>query len=463
MAAILVVDDERSIREMLEVYLGRLSHDVRCANGLTEGIAALGERSVDLVLTDLKLGKQSGLAMLEAVKKQDPRCEVIIMTAFSTVETAVQAMKAGAYDYVQKPFNLDELKMLVDRALERRQLVFENVRLRTELGELNGGALVARSPAMREVVNLIDKVATVRANVLITGESGVGKEIVAREIHNRGPRKDLPFMAVNCGAIPEGLIESELFGHVRGAFTGAVASREGLLAAAGEGTLFLDEIGELPRETQVKLLRVIQERRARPVGSTQDFDVAARLIAATNRDLAAEVAAGRFREDLFYRLNVIHLRVPPLRERSEDVLPLAEHFLAIQAQRQQRSPWTLSKEAIGRLLEHDFPGNVRELENAIERATTLAEGDVVGGEIIPGPGRGRSGSEKLPAVGLDLDTELNRIERAYLVQALEKAGGTKIAAAKLLGMSFRSFRYRLQKQGLAKSDDVEVDVDDGVE
>ncbi len=462
MAAILVVDDERSIREMLEVYLGRQTHNVRCASGLAEGIGALSERSFDLVLTDLKLGQQSGLSMLDAAKKQDPRTEVIIMTAFSTVETAVQAMKAGAYDYVQKPFNLDELKMLVDRALERRRLVFENVRLKTELGELNSGAIVAHSEAMRQVVKLIDKVAAVRANVLITGESGVGKEVVAREIHSRGPRKDLPFLAVNCGAIPEGLIESELFGHLRGAFTGAVANREGLLAAAGEGTLFLDEIGELPRETQVKLLRVIQERKARPVGSTQDFDVAARLIAASNRDLAAEVAAGRFREDLFYRLNVIHLRVPPLRERREDILPLAEHFLAIQAERQHRKPWTLSKEAVGRLLEHDFPGNVRELENAIERATALAEGEIIGAELLPEGVAGRSGTagRGLPADGLDLDRELGQIERAYISQALERTGGVKIAAAKLLGMSFRSFRYRLAKLGVAAAEDAEGDPDE---
>jgi two-component system response regulator PilR (NtrC family) len=305
---------------------------------------------------------------------------------------------------------------------------------------------------MREVVKLIDKVAAVRANVLITGESGVGKEIVAREIHARGPRKDLPFMAVNCGAIPEGLIESELFGHVRGAFTGAVANREGLLAAAGEGTLFLDEIGELPRETQVKLLRVIQERKARPVGSTQDFEVAARLIAATNRDLSAEVAAGRFREDLFYRLNVIHLRVPPLRDRREDVFPLAEHFLATQAERQHRKPWALSKEAIGRLLEYDFPGNVRELENAIERATALADGEIIGTELLPDGVAGRLGAtaHSLPAGGLDLDQELGQIERTYIHQALERTGGVKIAAAKLLGMSFRSFRYRMAKLGLAE-------------
>jgi two-component system response regulator PilR (NtrC family) len=456
MANILVVDDERSIREMLEVYLGRQTHEVRCASGLADSLVALSEKSFDLVLTDLKLGKQSGLGVLEAAKKQDPRCEVIIMTAFSTIETAVQAMKAGAYDYVQKPFNLDELKMLVDRALERRRLLSENVRLKTELGELNGATIVARSSAMREVVKLIGKVAAVRANIMITGESGVGKEIVAREIHNQGPRKDLPFLAVNCGAIPEGLIESELFGHIRGAFTGAVANREGLLAAAGEGTLFLDEIGELPRETQVKLLRVIQERKARPVGSTQDFDVAARLIAATNRDLAAEVAAGRFREDLFYRLNVIHIVVPPLRERREDILPLAEHFLEVQAMRQGRPPWTLSKEAAGLLLGSAFPGNVRELENAIERATALSEGESIGAEMFTEASRVPPGSDvTLPASGFDLDADLGRIERAYILQALKRAAGVKVDAAKLLGMSFRSFRYRLQKLGLAGREDVE--------
>ncbi|MHB8418928.1 MAG: sigma-54-dependent transcriptional regulator [Myxococcales bacterium] len=451
MAALLVIDDERSMREMLEVYLVRQGHHVSCAGSLAEGLEALKKGPFDLVLTDLKLGKQSGLSVLEAVKKQEAGCEVIIMTAFSTVETAVQAMKAGAYDYVQKPFNLDELQLIVDRALERRRLLAENARLKTELG-VPSGALIAKSPAMREVVRLIDKVAAVRANVLITGESGVGKEVVAREIHARGPRKDQPFLAVNCGAIPEGLIESELFGHLKGAFTGAVQNREGLLAAAGEGTLFLDEIGELPKETQVKLLRVIQERKARPVGSTQDFDVNARLIAATNRDLAAEVAAGRFREDLFYRLNVIHLRIPPLRERREDIGPLALHFLAVQADRQGRRPWTISQEALAGLQGYGFPGNVRELENAVERATAFAEGDDIGSQLIPVIPPSAGNHVVVPPTGLDLDAELARFEGAALVQALKLSGGVKGAAARLLGISFRSFRYRLERLGIERTE-----------
>jgi len=448
MASVLVIDDERSMREMLEVYLARQGHRVVCAENVAQGIDALHEQRVDLVLTDLKLGKQSGILVLEAAKKLDVAVEVVIMTAFSTVETAVQAMKAGAYDYVQKPFNLDELQLVVDRALERRRLVAENARLKTELGERPGSVLIAHSPAMREVVKLIDKIATVRANVLITGESGVGKEVVAREIHAKGPRKDQPFLAVNCGAIPEGLIESELFGHVKGAFTGAVGSREGLLAAAAEGTLFLDEIGELPKETQVKLLRVIQERKARPVGSTLDFDVAARLIAATNRDLATEVAEGRFREDLYYRLNVIRVSVPALRERREDIIPLTDHFLALQAQRQGRKPWTLSSEARARLLEHAFPGNVRELENAIERAGALAEGDELGPELFAAGEKRPGQAVSIPAEGMNLEAELEQLERAYIVQALERTKGIKTAAAKLLGTSFRSLRYRLAKLGL---------------
>jgi two-component system response regulator PilR (NtrC family) len=456
MAAILVVDDERSVREMLEVYLGRQRHSVRCAAGLEEGIAALAQGSIDVVLTDLKLGTHSGLAMLDAAKARDASCEVIVMTAFSTIETAVQAMKAGAYDYVQKPFILDEVALLIDRALERRRLVAENVRLRTELGEPGPRALVARSPAMREIVKLIDKVAGVRANVLVTGESGVGKEVVAREIHARGPRKERPFLAVNCGAIPEGLIESELFGHMKGAFTGAVATREGLLAAARDGTLFLDEIGDLPKETQVKLLRVIQERKARPVGSTEDFEVEARLVAATNRDLAAAVAAGRFREDLFYRLNVIHLKVPPLRERREDILPLAEEFLKRQAEIQGRGPFVLAKETAQHLLVYDFPGNVRELENLLERAATLTETLTLGLEIFSGSSaRGGRSQGELGSDGVDLDAELQRVERGFILKALERTGGVKVAAASLLGMSFRSFRYRLAKLGLAEGADLE--------
>jgi two-component system response regulator PilR (NtrC family) len=458
MASILVLDDERSIREMLEVYLRRQGHKVTVASTLEQAVGQLSSGGFDLVLTDLKLGKESGLAVLDVVRNQGLRCEVIVMTAFSTVETAVQAMRSGAYDYVQKPFNLDELKILVERALERRDLMAENTRLRIELGEQSqSGRLIGKSHAVREVMRLVEKVAGVKANVLITGESGVGKEVVAREIHLRGPRHDAPFLAINCGAIPEGLIESELFGHVKGAFTGATNTREGLLAAAKEGTLFLDEIGELPLQTQVKLLRVIQERKARPVGSTEDFEVGARLIAATNRDLAEEVTKGRFREDLYYRLNVIHIRVPPLRERREDILPLAEKFL-LRHETAFHKHWTLSKQATQRLLEYEYPGNVRELENLIERATALADGDVIGPEVLPENLRrpGAAGQVQLPENGLDLDAELAQIERQLLGQALERSNGVKMAAAKLLGMSFRSFRYRLEKLGMSKpGEDVE--------
>jgi two-component system response regulator PilR (NtrC family) len=287
--------------------------------------------------------------------------------------------------------------------------------------------------------------------------------VVAREIHARGPRREAPFLAVNCGAIPEGLIESELFGHVKGAFTGADRTREGLLAAAREGTLFLDEIGELPRDTQVKLLRVIQERKARPVGSTQDFDVNARLIAATNRDLAAEVQAGRFREDLFYRLNVIHIRVPPLRERREDIPALAEQFLARAAEEHDRKPWTLSKEASIRLMGYDYPGNVRELENLILRATALSDGDELTADVFPGAvrGAGAIGGPSLPEGGIDLDAELVRVEKAYLQAALRRSEGVKVAAAKLLGMSFRSFRYRLEKLGLVQPGEADGPADEG--
>ncbi len=453
MSTLLVLDDERSIREMLEVYLTRQGHQVTCASNLSDALVLLGGRPFDLALTDLRLGKDSGLTLLDEVKRRAPGCEVIVMTAFSTIETAVQAMKAGAYDYVQKPFNLDELKLLVDRALERRSLVAENARLRSELGERpRNEKLIGKSEAMRELSKLVDKVAQVRANVLITGESGVGKEVVAREIHARGPRRDAPFLAINCGAIPEGLIESELFGHVKGAFTGAVSNRQGLLAAAGEGTLFLDEIGELPKETQVKLLRVIQERKARPVGSVQDFDVQARLVAATNRDLASEVAKGNFREDLFYRLNVIQVRVPALRDRPQDILPLAEHFLARLALALGRLPWKMTTDAANRLIQNPFPGNVRELENLIERAVALADGDEIGPDLLCAeearPVSSTTAGVNLPADGIDIDHELERVERAYLEQALARTGGVKVAAARLLRTSFRSLRYRLQKLGM---------------
>ncbi len=458
MARILIVDDEESMREFLEILLRKEGHEVLAVGDGNEALQRIAGEEYDLVLTDLRLGDVSGIEILEAVKRYHPQTEVVLITAFATTDNAIEAMKKGAYDYVTKPFKVEELRTLVQKALEKRALVRENIRLKEELGSRHQLAgLVGRSPAMQRLYALVDKVAPTRSTVLVTGESGTGKELVARAVHLRSPRASAAFVPVNCAAIPEGLIESELFGHEKGAFTGAHMSQEGLFVSARGGTLFLDEIAELPLGMQVKLLRVLQERKVKPVGGNREVEVDVRLIAATNRDLRAEVEAGRFREDLFYRLNVIHLEVPPLRQRREDILLLAEHFLA-RFERDSGRRVRLSPAAADALEAYDFPGNVRELENCIERAATLASGDVIGLEDLPELVSGRrrpSGgiAIEIPEGGVDLQAELDALERAYLRQALERTGGAKKKAAALLGLTFRSFRYRLAKHGIGGAED----------
>ena len=459
MASILVVDDEASMREFLEILLAKEGHRVTSAAGAAPALRQVAEGEVDLVLADLRLGAESGLEVLKAVKQASPATEVVMMTAFATTENAVQAMKLGAHDYLLKPFKVDELRLVVQKALEHRALVQENRVLRHQVGDraIRGEEILGRSPAIEEVRALVEKVAGARTTVLLTGESGTGKEVVARAIHARGPRADQPFVAVNCGAIPEGLIESEFFGHQKGAFTGAGEARPGLFEVAGSGTLFLDEVGELPPPLQVKLLRALQERRVRRVGGTADIAVSARILAATNRDLAEDVKAGRFREDLYYRLNVIQVRLPPLRERREDLPEFCRHFLARFAADLGRPPATLSPEAARLLEAHAWPGNLRELGNVLERAVTLAAGDVIGPEVLPsglrGPGAAAApgaDAPDLPPEGLDLQAHLDAVERRVLEQALARTGGVKTEAARLLSMTFRSFRYRLAKFGIER-------------
>ena len=449
MSRLLVVDDERSMRELLEILLGNAGHEVELAVDAASALRAFEARAHDLVLTDLMLGRSSGIDVLCAVKAKSPATEVIVMTAYSTTEGAIQAMKLGAYDYVTKPFKVDELQLLVQKALEKRALTRDNAILRGQLDERTRyEGLVGHGPAMQAVYALLAKVAPARTTVLITGESGTGKELVARALHARSPRAKEQFVPVNCGAIPEGLIESELFGHLKGAFTGAQGAKEGLFQAAHGGTLFLDEVGELPVAMQVKLLRVLQERRIRPVGSTEDSEVDVRLIAATNRDLPAEVRTGRFREDLYYRLNVIQVRVPPLRERREDIVQLGEHFLRRFAAEHGRGELRLSREAKRRLDEYAFPGNVRELENLIERAVTLSEGQEVTVDALPPPLRAPapalSGEGPLP-IGFSLEEHVASLEKELIDRALAQAGGNKTNAAALLGLTFRQLRHRLKK------------------
>jgi len=452
--SILVVDDERSMREFLGILLAKLGHQVVAEADLPGALRRVAEAEWDLVITDLRLGKDSGLRVLQAAKAAWPATEVVMITAFATTENAVQAMKAGAHDYVLKPFKVDELTLVVEKALEHRALVAENRVLRHRVGAGPGGeALIGRSPAIEEVRQLVAKVAPARSTVLIAGESGTGKELVARSIHEQGGHREQPFVAINCGAIPEGLIESELFGHEKGSFTGAVESKPGLFEVAGAGTIFLDEVGDLPPPVQVKLLRALQERKIRRVGGSADIPVNARIVAATNRDLGEEVRAGRFREDLYYRLNVIQVRMPPLRERREDVPLFLEHYLKRFAAELGRPTARLSPEAERLLAAWAYPGNVRELANVVERAATLCEGDLVRATDLPPALRSAGGAPaepvaSVPEAGLDLQAHLDGIERRFLEQALERTGGVKTEAARLLSLTFRSLRYRLAKYGI---------------
>jgi two-component system, NtrC family, response regulator PilR len=404
-------------------------------------------------VSDLRLGAGSGLDILRAVKERTPATEVVMITAFATTENAIEAMKLGAYDYVLKPFKVDELKLVLAKALERRALLAENRVLRHRVGENGAEELIGSSPAIAEVRGMIEKVARARTTVLVTGESGTGKEIVARTIHRRSSGAGQPFVAINCGAIPEGLIESELFGHEKGSFTGAAATKAGLFEVAGAGTLFLDEVGELPSAVQVKLLRALQERKIRRVGGSVDLAIAARIVAATNRDLGAEVARGGFREDLYYRLNVIQIRLPALRERRDDLPAFIAQFLERFAAEAGRPVPRLTAEAERLLRAYDYPGNVRELANVVERAVTLADGDVVDAGVLPPSVRGAtpppaSTAAELPESGLDLQGHLDAVERRLLERALARTGGVKTEAARLLSVTFRSLRYRLAKYGI---------------
>ncbi len=449
---ILVVDDELSMREYLTVLLAAEGYAVVQAATEEEGKRAVVEAAPDLVITDMKLGKGSGMAVLQHARARATPPEVIVITAYGTLEAAVEAMRHGAYDYVAKPFDNEELKLLVQRALEKRGLTQENARLRKSLG--TEGVVLGPSAAMQQVWTMVQKVAaSPRATVLITGESGTGKEVVARAIHRYSVRATEPFVPVNCAAIAEGVLESELFGHVKGAFTGATQDRRGILVAAGDGTVFLDEIGEVPPATQVKLLRVLQERTVRPVGASTEQPFEARVLAATNRRLDADVQSGRFREDLWYRLNVITIEVPPLRTRREDVRLLATAFLATFAEELGRPSLRFTDEALALLERFRWPGNVRQLRNVVERAATLGEGEALGAETLPAPVRGDAeaappGGAPTLAPGFSLEKHLDELERGYLKAALDAAGGVKTKAAQALGLSFRSFRYRLAKHGL---------------
>jgi two-component system response regulator PilR (NtrC family) len=451
-ARILVVDDEQSMREFLEIFFRREGFDVVTTGDVDAALVAVEADDFDVLISDIKMPGRSGLDLLQVVKEISPETVVIMITAFATTETAIAAMKQGAYDYVTKPFKVDELRLVVEKALEKKLLTLENRRLRSELRtQLKNRSLVGTSAAMQKVYDLIGQVAGTKTNVLISGDSGTGKELVARAIHDQSERRDRAFVAVNCGAIPENLLESELFGHVKGAFTGAVQNKAGLFEMADAGTLFLDEVGELPPLLQVKLLRVIQDKTVRRVGGTGDHRVDVRIVAATNRKLEEEISSGRFRDDLYYRLNVIQIALPALRERMEDVPLLMQHFIEKYAAEAGKEVHGISDAATECILAYDFPGNVRELENTVERAVALCRDGAIELETLPptilDPKRDETES-RLPPEGGNLEEMVNDFERSLLGEALERCGGVKKKAAALLGISFRSFRYRFEKLGL---------------
>ena len=442
---ILVVDDERPQLEILRLILGSEGYEVGAASSGRAALAALRRQPFDLVLTDLKMPDLSGIALLEEIQKEQPGACVVLMTAHGTIDSAVEAMRKGAFDYLTKPVDRDVLLLAVSRAVERTRLVSENRRLREELrGRFRIENLVGAHGSMQEVFRVVHKVARSTSTVLIYGESGTGKELVARALHVMSERRDRPFLGVNVSALPETILEAELFGYEKGAFTGADARKVGLFEQASGSTLFLDEVGELKRDLQVKLLRVLQEREILRVGGTEAVPVDVRIVAATNRDLEQQVREGRFREDLFYRLNVIPIALPPLRARRTDVPLLVEHFLAKHGEPGRGRK--IAPEALEALVAYGWPGNVRELESVIERTLLLADGDVVGLEDLPSAVRMRRGAG--PGIPVDVPDEgidIEALERRLILRALEKAEGNVTRAARLLGLSRRTLQYRLEK------------------
>jgi two-component system response regulator PilR (NtrC family) len=453
---ILVVDDDTSMREFLDLLLTRENHDVFTAENGNRALSMIHSHVYDLVLVDIRLGDITGLEVLKQVKQQNPDTVVIMISAYSTTEIAVTAMNEGAYDFVPKPFDNKELRQTIARALALQTLEQEKKHRESEIRNyLHFDRIIGNSPGMEAIYKRIEQISATKTNVLITGESGTGKELIARAIHDHSDRKDRPFVVVNCGGIPDTLMESEFFGHVRGAFTGAVVDKKGLFETADLGTIFLDEIGELSPMLQVKLLRAVQETSFKPVGGTTDITVDVRIISATNKQLDKEVVEGRFREDLFFRLNVIPIKVPPLRERKGDVAILAQHFAEKYSRKMGRDIVKLSSYAIDFLNRYSFPGNVRELENLIERSVALSSTNIILPESltismhknrrwIEGVQNRRFDLNQVEQ-GVDLDEILAVIESAYLKKALEVTGGDKKKAAGLLNLSLRSLRYRLDK------------------
>ena len=458
-ARILIVDDERSMREMLAILLRREGHEVITAENGRTALELIAARPFDVIVSDARMPDIDGLEVLRQARAANPAVIAIMVTAYGSPDLIRGVETLGVNDYVEKPFNTEVLKFRIRKELDRKRLHQENALLKRAMRSAHQFEnIIGTSSAMLRVFDLVDTIAPTGSTVLITGESGTGKELIARAIHVRSARAERPFVAVNCGALTETLLDSELFGHVRGAFTGADGNKKGLIEVADKGTIFLDEIGEMSPMLQVKLLRVLQERRFRRVGGTDEIDADIRIIAATNRDLARMVSDGQFREDLFYRINVIPVRMPPLRERTGDIPQLAEHFVAKFAPQMKKEIVGIAPAAVAHLTAYAWPGNVRELENAMERAVALERSPIIGVDSLPDsvrdiaptatlPGPAMPGAP-LPDTGFDLEQHVQHIEREYIAEALRRSGGVKVKAAELLGMSFRSFRYYMKKYNL---------------
>ncbi len=446
---ILVVDDESSHRQMIEAVLSAEGYEISQADDGQTAIVAVEDRFYDLVIMDIRMPKISGIEALKKIKAISPGIPIIIMTAYASVGTAVEALKAGAYDYLIKPLDIEELKILVAKALRFRQLEQENVYLKERLNDrFDFSKILGRSPAMNSLFETMALVAPSEATVLIVGDSGTGKELIASAVHQNSPRKDRPLIKVNCAALPETLLESELFGHEKGAFTGAIARKQGRFQLAHKSSIFLDEIAEMAPATQAKILRVLQEREFEPVGSSQTFKVDTRIIAATNKNLEEEIKAGRFREDLYYRINVVTLVVPPMRERREDIPLLADFFLKQYAEKNNRSIKGFTPRAVDLLMRYDWPGNVRELENVVERAVIMARGDMITPLEFPDVLQDLDEEAKASPLALTAGRSLKEVEKVMILRTLEETDGNRTHAARILGISRRTLQLKLKEYGI---------------
>ncbi|HEY6626567.1 MAG TPA: sigma-54 dependent transcriptional regulator [Ignavibacteriaceae bacterium] len=447
---ILVIDDEAAQRDVLTGYLKKKGYKIFSASSGKEGIETARTNSVDIILSDFKMPDLNGIEVLEHVKKLNPEISFVIVTAYGTVENAVKAMRLGAFDYISKPVDLDELDLMIERIIEHKNLKSENQLLKTQLQEkYKISSIVSQSQKMEEVINVAARVADSKANVLITGENGTGKEVLAKAIHYISPRKDSAFVAVNVPALTETLLESELFGHEKGAFTSADKMKKGRFEIAHGGTIFLDEVGDIPQSIQVKLLRVLQEHQFERVGGTEKIEIDVRIIAATNKELEQKIKDGTFREDLYYRLNVVSIKIPPLRERKEDIVPMIENFIEKYCKENNKVTLDISKEAADVLMKYNYPGNVRELENIIERAVVLTRGKVITLNDLPMSIKGFKEEKTLAALSEGTLTEqVEELEKQLIFDALQESAGNQTKAGKLLGLTERNLRYKLKKYNI---------------